>query len=133
MRIARGPALIGCAALSGFVAHAQPAIDWSQAQPIDVAMVDDSFVPDHLAFHVGVPVRLHLENRGKELHEFTAPEFFAASVVRNPAALANGGQEAVLQPGASADVFLVPMKAGNYRLRCADHDWDGMVGEITVK
>ena len=31
------------------------------------------------------------------------------------------------------DVYLVPMKAGTFRLICADHDWDGMVGEITVE
>ena len=113
-------------------AHAQP-IDWSKAEPVAVNLIDNSFVPDKLSFQHGVPYRLHLENRGKELHEFTAPEFFAAALVRDPGGLANAGREVVVQPGAVADVYLIPQKPGSYRLTCADHDWDGMVGEIKVE
>jgi plastocyanin len=53
--------------------------------------------------------------------------------VRDPAMLANGGQEIVLQPGTTADVDLVPLKAGTYPLICADHDWADMIGEIIVE
>lgn len=123
---------LALAALLG-VAHAQPTVDWSKARPVTVQMVDDSFVPDHLSFQHGVPYRLHLENRGKDLHEFTAPEFFADALVRNAGALANGGKEVVVQSGQQADVDLMPMKPGTFKLICADHDWDGMVGEIIVK
>jgi plastocyanin len=112
---------------------AGPTVDWSHAQPMTVTMVDNVFQPDHLTFQHDTPYRLHLENRGKDLHEFTAPEFFAASVVRDPSQLANGGKEIVLQSGASTDVDLEPLKPGTYHLICADHDWDGMVGEILVK
>ena len=42
-------------------------------------------------------------------------------------------QEVVVQPGQAVDVYLVPMRAGTFRLTCADHDWDGMVGEIVVE
>lgn len=112
-------------------AAAQP-VDWSHAQPINVQMIDNKFVPDHLTFQHGVPYRLHLENRGKEMHEFTAPEFLAEAVVRDPGALANGGKDIVVQPGAIADIYLEPRKPGTYPLICADHDWDGMVGEIEV-
>jgi uncharacterized cupredoxin-like copper-binding protein len=126
----------GQALIAGLVlcasAHAQ-SIDWSKAQPVAVELVDDRFVPDKLTFQHGVPYRLHLENHGKELHEFTAPEFFAEALVRDPSALANAGQEVVVQSGASADVFFVPQRPGTYRLTCADHDWDGMVGEIKVE
>ena len=100
---------------------------------MNVMLIDDRFVPDHLTFSHGVPYRLHLENHGKDLHEFTAPEFFAASIVRDQGLLANGGKEIVVQPGATADVDLEPLKPGTYDLVCADHDWDGMTGEITVK
>lgn len=113
-------------------ARAQP-IDWSKAQPVAVDLVDDKFVPDKLTFQRGVAYRLHLENHGKELHEFTAPDFFAEALVRDPGGLANGGKEVVVQSGATADVFLMPRTPGTYRLWCADHDWDGMVGEIIVK
>ena len=112
---------------------AAPSVDWSKAQLATVVMVDDRFQPDHLTFQRGVPYRLHLENHGKDLHEFTAPEFFAAALIRNPGQLANGGKEVVVQPEGSADIFLEPLKAGSFHLICADHDWDGMVGNITVK
>jgi uncharacterized cupredoxin-like copper-binding protein len=108
-------------------------VDWSQAQPIYVLMVDDRFVPDRLTFRHGVPYQLHLENHGKELHEFTAPAFFADAVVRDPGALANGGEDVVLRPGVAADIYLMPLKPGTYRLICAEHDWDGMIGEIIVE
>ena len=112
-------------------AAAQP-VDWSHAQSVNVEMIDNKFVPDHLTFQHGTPYRLHLENHGKHLHEFTAPEFFAASTVRDPAVLASGGHEVVVQPGASADIYLEPLKPGKFPLSCADHDWEGMVGEIEV-
>lgn len=108
-------------------------VDWSHAQPINVLMVDSKFVPNRLTFRHGTPYQLHLENHGKDLHEFTAPAFLAAAIVRNPAMLANGGQEIVLQPGTSVDVDLVPLKPGTYPLICADHDWADMTGEITVE
>jgi plastocyanin len=38
-----------------------------------------------------------------------------------------------MQPGETKDVFLTAHRPGTYDLRCADHDWDGMVGGITVK
>jgi uncharacterized cupredoxin-like copper-binding protein len=115
------------------VLAAAPAVDWSKARPMTVVMVDDRFQPDHLTFEHGVPYRLHLDNRGKDLHEFTAPEFFAASVVRNPGKLANEGKEVVVQPGESTDIYLEPLKVGTFHLTCADHDWDGMIGSIIVK
>jgi uncharacterized cupredoxin-like copper-binding protein len=108
-------------------------VDWSKAERIDVTMVEYHFIPDHLTFRRGIPYRLHLENHGKELHEFTAPDFFAAVTVRDPRVLWTGGHEVVVQPGASADVYLVPQRSGHYDLICADHDWAGMTGEIIVQ
>ena len=112
---------------------AAQSVDWSHAEPMTVVMVDDVFQPDHLTFQHGVPYRLHLENRGKDLHEFTAPEFFADAEMRDPEQLANGAKEIVVQPGQSADVYLRLRNTGTFRLICANHDWDGMVGEIVVQ
>jgi uncharacterized cupredoxin-like copper-binding protein len=117
-----------CAAMA-----ATPAVDWSQPQIVRVEMTDYRFVPDHVTFRHGVTYRLHLANTGKDLHEFTAPAFFAEAVVRDPSKLANGGQEVVVQPGEVADIDLVPQRPGKYDLSCADHDWDGMVGSIEVQ
>jgi len=105
------------------------------AEPVrvDIAMVDYRFKPDHLTLEHGVRYRLHLENHGTETHEFTAPTFFAAAKIDNPQALNREHTEVVMQPGESKDVFFTPGPPGAYDLRCSDHDWDGMVGGITIR
>lgn len=100
---------------------------------VTVIMVDYRFEPDHLTFRHGVHYQLHLENHGKETHEFTAPVFFATAAIDNPEVLNREHTEVLVQPGDKKDVFLTPHKPGTYDLRCADHDWYGMVGGITVK
>lgn len=101
---------------------------------MQVVLIDYQFVPDHLTFEHGVYYQLHLENHGKETHEFTAPIFFAAAQVDNPGVLNRERTEVLLQPGDAKDVFLTaPPNPGAYDLRCEDHDWAGMVGGITVK
>jgi uncharacterized cupredoxin-like copper-binding protein len=99
---------------------------------VDVTMVDYRFVPDHLSFQHGVHYRLHLVNKGKQTHEFTAPVFFASAKIDNPDLLNREHTEIVMQPGDTKDLLLTPGTPGNYDLRCSDHDWDGMVGGITV-
>jgi plastocyanin len=100
---------------------------------IDVKMIDYGFVPDHLTLEHGVHYDLHLENRGKETHEFTAPVFLAAAKIDNPQALNREHTEVVVEPGESKDVFLTAGAPGAYDLRCSDHDWTGMVGGIVVR
>ncbi len=100
---------------------------------LDVVLIDYSFQPDRLTLRRGVRYQLHLENKGKETHEFTAPVFFATAAIENPDILDNRRAEVTLEPGESRDLFLTPRKPGKYDLRCADHDWNGMVGGITVK
>jgi uncharacterized cupredoxin-like copper-binding protein len=100
---------------------------------IVVDMLDDVFVPDHLIFKRDVHYRLHLENHGAHLHEFTASKFFDVAEIDNPDALNRERTEVVLQPGEKTDVFLTLHRPGTFDLRCADHDWEGMVGHITVE
>jgi uncharacterized cupredoxin-like copper-binding protein len=113
-------------AMSGCAAAPEPV-------RVDVIMIDYRFLPDHVTFEHGIRYRLHLENRGRETHEFTAPVFFAAAKLDNPEALNRERSEVVVQPGESKDVFFTPGAPGPYDLRCGDHDWDGMVGGITVR
>jgi uncharacterized cupredoxin-like copper-binding protein len=102
-------------------------------ETLNIVMVDYRFMPDHLTFRHDVHYRLHLENHGKETHEFTAPTFFATAKIDNPEVLNREHTEIVMQPGDSKDLFLTPGKPGTYDLRCSDHDWNGMVGGITVQ
>jgi len=104
----------------------------SKLHTVDVTMVDYRFIPDHLTFKHDVHYRIHLENHGKETHEFTAPTFFATSKIDNPDVLNSDRTEVVTQPGETKDLLLTPLKPGTFDLRCSDHDWDGMVGGITV-
>ena len=104
----------------------------SEAQTVDLTMIDYKFIPDHLTFVHGIHYRLHLENHGRETNELTAPTFFATVDIDNPDALNHDRTEIVMQPDETKDVFLTVHRSGTYDLRCADHDWDGMVGGITV-
>ena len=111
------------------VAAASP----SEPQTVNLTMIDYKFIPDHLIFQHGVHFRLHLENHGKETHELTAPTFFATADIDNPEALNHERSEIVMQPGETKDIFLTAHRPGTYDLLCADHDWAGMVGGITVE
>lgn len=107
--------------------------DGQQPIMLNVVMIDYKFQPDHLTLQHGVPYRLHLENHGKETHEFTAPTFFAASKIDNPDVLNRERTEIVMQPGDVKELLVTPGPPGNYDLRCADHDWNGMTGGIAVQ
>jgi plastocyanin len=105
----------------------------SEPQTVNLTMIDYRFIPDHLIFEHDVHFRLHLENHGKETHELTAPTFFATADIDNPEALNHERTEIVMQPGETKDIFLTAHRPGTYDLLCADHDWAGMVGGITVE
>jgi uncharacterized cupredoxin-like copper-binding protein len=116
------------------IALAGPAVAAdSKARPVTVVASEYQFSPATLVFKRGVAYRLHLENHGKELHEFHAPEFFAAVELGDPTVLNPDKTEIAIHPGEAKDLTFVPKKAGRYKLICSDHDWAGMTGSITVK
>ena len=120
-------------ALLMFAAAPAWAVDWAKAQTVTVVTRDYEFTPNRLSFRRGMPYRLHLENRGKETHEFTAPEFIKSARIRNPKVLNMDQTEVVIQPGEAKDFYFVPRTTGQFQLICGDHDWAGMIGEITVE
>jgi uncharacterized cupredoxin-like copper-binding protein len=121
------------AAVLAIVCAAGPSLAASaHAKSVTVRMTEYMFSPDHLTFQRGVLYRLHLANQGKEIHEFTAPEFIAAIDLKNPSALGAYTNQFAVDPGQTKDVFFIPLKPGRYKLVCADHDWAGMIGEIVI-
>ena len=114
-------------------APAAGATEWSQAEPVTVVASEYQFSPKDLVFKRGIAYRLHIENRGGEMHEFTAPEFFRSAEIRDPAVLNVDRTEIEIPPGKSKDFDFVPRAAGHYPLRCSDHDWAGMTGAISVE
>jgi plastocyanin len=107
--------------------------DSSKAETVLLVATEYGFAPNRLTFRVGTAYRLRFENRGKELHEFTAPAFLKTGEIANPEALNPEGTEIVLQPGEAKDLYFVPKQAGRFPFVCADHDWAGMTGEIVVE
>jgi uncharacterized cupredoxin-like copper-binding protein len=108
-------------------------VDWSKAQPVTITTVEYAFQPNHLVLRRDTAYRLRVEDRGRELHELTAPDFLKAVELRNPEALNRERTEIVLQPGEQKDVYFVTLRPGHYDMWCADHDWAGMTGDITVE
>ena len=108
-------------------------VDWSTARLVTLTTVEYAFEPSHLVFHRDTAYRLHVENRGRELHELTAPDFFKSVELRNPEALNSEHTEIVLQPNEQKDLYFVALRSGHYDMRCADHDWAGMTGDLTVE
>jgi uncharacterized cupredoxin-like copper-binding protein len=123
-------AVISCALIPPARAAA---VDWSKAQLVTITTVEYAFEPNHLILRRDIPYRLHVENHGRELHELTAPDFFKAVELRNPEALNPEHTEIVLQPNEQKDLYFVTLQPGHYNMWCADHDWAGMTGDITVE
>ncbi|HXP02964.1 MAG TPA: cupredoxin domain-containing protein [Stellaceae bacterium] len=116
-------------ALAPAVTHAD---DWSEAQTVTVVAAEYTFEPSSLSFKRGVAYRLHIDNQGKKMHEFTAPEFFKAIGIRDPKVINADLTEIVIQPGEQKDLYFIAQQPGTYKLICSDHDWAGMVGDITI-
>ena len=112
--------------------HAAASIDWSNARRVEVRMVEYEIVPGEFRFRRGLPYRLHLVNAGKEGHDFTAPDFFAAVEIRNAGALNESGSSVFLQPGQETDIYFIARSPGLFTPRCADHDWAGMTATIVI-
>ena len=128
-----GVVVIGLAAPAAVAAAANAAMDTAPAQSVTVVTSDYHFSPDKLAFKRGIAYRLHIENHGKEMHQFNAAAFFQSVELGDPQVLNADRTEIALHPGEAKDLTFVPRQAGQYRLICPDHDWTGMIGEITVE
>ncbi len=105
------------------------------AQTVTVTLTSYAFTPSTIELKADVPVKLHLINSAEKAHNFSAPEFFAASAVApaDQSKIADGAIE--LDGGQSVDVTLTPGKPGTYDLKCTHfmHTTLGMTGTITVQ
>ena len=86
----------------------QREVDWANAEIVAVTMVNYEFIPDRLSFRRGVPYRLHLENHGSAIHDFSAPEFFKAIELKNPDVLGAYATRIVVRPMADRPRNLAP-------------------------
>jgi plastocyanin len=100
-------------------------------QTVEIRLSSFKFEPRAIGLTAGRPVTLHLVNSAGGGHNFSAPEFFAASTgVSGPV------NEGVVEvPGhQSVDIILTP-SPGTYPLHCTHtmHTTFGMRGTITVE
>jgi uncharacterized cupredoxin-like copper-binding protein len=97
------------------------------------------FFPDRLQLVAGKKYKLLLSNSSPQKHYFTAREFASNSWTQKVDAgnveIKGAIQVLELRPNTTAAWVLVPMKSGNYQLRCtiAGHTEAGMTGTITIK
>ena len=115
------------------LAAAPASIDWTAAPTVTVKMTDFDYAPSALTFAAGKPVKLMLVNAGSDLHDFSAPAFFAGSALKPGSTGPAGGKIAVAK-NQTAEIDLVPGAPGQYPLECTEllHAMLGMTGTITV-
>ncbi|WP_310421682.1 plastocyanin/azurin family copper-binding protein [Chamaesiphon sp. VAR_48_metabat_135_sub] len=96
------------------------------------------FFPDRVQLVAGKKYKLLLSNSSPQKHYFTAMEFASSSWTQKVDAgnveIKGAIQELELRPSTNAAWVLVPMKPGNYKLRCTipGHTEAGMTGTIAV-
>ena len=115
----------------GFAGPAQA----QDAQIVTVTLTSYAFTPNAIDLKANVPVKLHLINSAEKGHNFSAPEFFAASAIApaDQSKIEDGAVE--VDGGQSVDVTVTPGKPGRYDLKCTHfmHTTLGMTGTITVQ
>ena len=102
---------------------------------INITLTNYAFTPSALNLTTGTTYHLHFVNNGTKDHNFSAPEFFAASdVAPEDQAKVEKGLVA-LESGQSADITLTPGRAGAFEFECTHfmHKMMGMHGTITVQ
>jgi len=109
---------------------------WAQTDNlIDISLTDYAFTPSALNLKTGTAYHLHFINSGSKDHNFSAPEFFAASQVaaEDQAKVKKGfvGMES----GQSVDITVTTGSAGTFPVECTHfmHKMMGMHGSITVE
>ncbi|HEY1411351.1 MAG TPA: cupredoxin domain-containing protein [Rhodopila sp.] len=134
MRIIVGTLALALAAYIIPASGQQPAPASVNAAPVTTVRLSNfAFDPDHLRFKAGTPVRLRLTNESGGGHDFSAPEFFAASgFPPGSAAPANG--EIAVPSHQTVEIVVVPRTAGTYHVECTHflHSLFGMHGTIEV-
>ncbi|WP_260447127.1 sulfocyanin-like copper-binding protein [Nostoc sp. 2RC] len=96
------------------------------------------FEPNHLEFVTGKRYNLKLANPSQLKHYFTAKDFadgiWTQKIEAGKVEIKGAIHEVELKPGGEAEWVFVPLKSGNYSLRCpiAGHTEAGMIGEIII-
>ncbi|MDO8483458.1 MAG: cupredoxin domain-containing protein, partial [Candidatus Limnocylindrales bacterium] len=125
-----------------YVANAIDFVDaanWDTVKTVTIEMSEFAFAPKDITLEAGQPYILEVVNKGTVKHEFTAGDFFRTVATRK----AETAETEVKVPffteievfaGKKAELFLIPLIPGTYKLVCEieGHLEAGMFGTITV-
>jgi len=102
----------------------------AQPQAITISVFSFGFTPKPIHLRAGQPVTLTFVNQSSHGHDFTAPEFFAASAVSAGAA---PGGKIPLAGNQTKSITLTP-RTGTYPAHCSHflHSSMGMADQIVV-
>jgi plastocyanin len=105
------------------------------ATPISITMTNYAFTPDALNLMAGTTYHMHFINNGSKDHNFSAPEFFAASQIAPEDQAKVGKGLVALEAGQSVDITVTPGHTGTFPVECTHfmHKMMGMHGNITVQ
>ena len=103
--------------------------------PLSITLSNYSFTPNVLDLQAGVTYRMHFINGGSKDHNFSAPEFFAASQIAPDDQAKIGKGLVALDSGQSVDITITPDHPGTFPVECTHfmHKTMGMHGSITVR
>ena len=120
---------------TGVMNEAWAQTDNATGNLINISLTNYAFTPGALNLKTGTTYHLHFINSGSKDHNFSAPEFFAASAVapEDEAKVKKGLVS--LESGQSVDVTVTPSRAGTYPVECTHfmHKSMGMHGSIVVQ
>lgn len=113
--------------------------DWAKQQELMIELSEFAFTPKEFKLKAGQPHVLKVVNKGTVKHEFTAEDFFGSVAFRkvedaSAEFKAPAPHEVEVFAGKTIELYLIPTKAGTYKLVCEieGHFEAGMFGTITV-
>lgn len=124
--------------------NSSPSVDLLRQSPTEIEVSlgttanELKFVPDRLELVALKRYKLLLKNPSPQKHYFTAKDFadgiWTQKVEAGNVEIKGAIHELELKPGATAEWVFVPLKSGNYSLRCPipGHSEAGMKGEIAI-
>lgn len=126
--------------LQSGVAAVMDAIDWNNAEVVELTLGDHSYSPPDLVLERNKPYILKLRNLGRVSHDMVGGSFFSGVAIK----MAQNDAGRIVTPvlksvyvksGQQMEMWLVPIRAGRYNFFCSisDHREMGMEGEITIR
>ena len=115
------------------------AADWDTKKTVTIELAEMSFTPKDITLEAGQPYVLEVVNKGTVKHEFTAEDFMRTVATRKAETTESEVKvpfftEIEVFAGKKAEIFLIPLIPGTYKLVCEieGHYEAGMFGTITV-